>query len=141
MKQMSGDKVFVDTNVVVYSYSHVEEHRRKQEISRRIMSDNHSVISTQVVQEFANVLVKKFCMEYEDITHSLRECIRNNELYDNTITTVFKACKIGVRYKYAFYDSLIIAAAIESGCQILYSEDMQHKQQIDHKLTIINPYL
>jgi predicted nucleic acid-binding protein len=139
MKQTKGDKVFVDTNVMVYSYSCTEEHKRK--VSRQIISNNHCVISTQVIQEFANVLVKKFNMGYEDVANSLRESIQNNELYTNTIMTVLKACEIGLRYKYSFYDSLIIAAAMESDCRILYSEDMQHKQQIDHKLTIINPYI
>jgi len=44
------------------------------------------------------------------------------------------------KYKYQYYDSLIIATAIENGCSILYSEDMQHNQNIENKLVIVNPF-
>ena len=44
------------------------------------------------------------------------------------------------RYGYSFYDSLIIAAALEVGCTRLYSEDLQHDQRI-HGLTIVNPFV
>ena len=43
-------------------------------------------------------------------------------------------------YGFSFYDSLIVAAALEAGCSRLYTEDMQHGQQI-HSLTIQNPFL
>jgi len=56
--------------------------------------------------------------------------------------------EIFIRYKFSFYDSMIVAAALEANCSILYSEDMQHKQVIKNpekngagKLTIINPFL
>ena len=51
-----------------------------------------------------------------------------------------RALEIQARYRYGFYDSLIIAAALEAGCQRLLSEDMQHGQQIEH-LRIVNPFL
>jgi len=43
-------------------------------------------------------------------------------------------------YKFQFYDCLIIATALENNCTILYSEDMQHNQLIEDKLTILNPF-
>ena len=51
-----------------------------------------------------------------------------------------RALEIQTRYGYGFYDSLIIAAALEAGCQHLLSEDMQHGQQIE-QLRIVNPFL
>jgi predicted nucleic acid-binding protein len=44
------------------------------------------------------------------------------------------------RYRFSFYDSLIIATALEASCTTLYSEDMQHGQLIENKLLIINPF-
>ena len=55
------------------------------------------------------------------------------------IKTQIKAIRIKDRYKLQFYDALIIATALENGCNILFSEDMQHLQIIDEGLTIINP--
>jgi len=52
----------------------------------------------------------------------------------------FSALIIKERYQFSFYDSLIIASAIEADCDILYSEDMQHKQIIDEQLQILNPF-
>ena len=48
---------------------------------------------------------------------------------------------IFIRYKFSFYDSIIIAAALDAKCSILYTEDLQHKQIIEKTLTIINPFI
>ena len=66
---------------------------------------------------------------------------KNNNLHTNTQITIIKACEIAERYRFSFYDSMIITAALESNCEILYSEDMQHNQTIDDTLKIINPFL
>jgi predicted nucleic acid-binding protein len=50
-----------------------------------------------------------------------------------------RAVEVRTRYRYSFYDSLIIAAALEAGCTRLYSEDLQHGQRIE-RLTIVNPF-
>jgi predicted nucleic acid-binding protein len=50
-----------------------------------------------------------------------------------------EALRISQRYKYGIYDSLVIAAALEGGCSVLYSEDMQHGQSIG-SLKIRNPF-
>ncbi len=63
------------------------------------------------------------------------------EVHLNTANTIKKAIRIVDVYKYSWFDSLIIAAALESGCSVLLSEDMQHNQLIENKLTIVNPFL
>jgi predicted nucleic acid-binding protein len=65
----------------------------------------------------------------------------NNQLHTNTQLTIHKACNIAMRYKFSFYDTLIIAAALESNCTILYSEDMHHNQVIENALKIVNPFV
>jgi len=55
--------------------------------------------------------------------------------------TISQALSISKLFKYAYFDSLIIASALENSCKILYSEDMQHGQVLEKKLTILNPYL
>jgi predicted nucleic acid-binding protein len=51
------------------------------------------------------------------------------------------ALKVFEKYGYSIFDSLIIAAALELGCNTLYTEDMQHGQVIEGTLKITNPFL
>ena len=51
-----------------------------------------------------------------------------------------KAAEIAERYRFSFYDSVVIASALQSNCKILYSEDPQHQQVIEKQLTVINPF-
>lgn len=54
--------------------------------------------------------------------------------------TIIKAMSISSRYGYTHWDSLILANALMNNCRIVYTEDMQHKQIIEGKVQIINPY-
>jgi predicted nucleic acid-binding protein len=137
---MPDSHVFIDSNIIIYAYSDTE--KTKQLISRQLIKENSTIISTQVLQEVANALSRKFKIGYSAIAQTLQECILDNDvLYLNRQDTVFKACNIAARYQFSFYDSLIIAAALETNCSYLYSEDLQHKQVIANALTIINPYI
>ena len=106
------------------------------------LEHSNGIISFQVVQEFLNVSLRKFstpftfedCVKYLDIVlEPLCEIFPDMELYRH-------ALKISERWRYSFYDSLIISAAIKGDCRILYSEDLQHKQSIEN-LIILNPFI
>jgi predicted nucleic acid-binding protein len=131
--------VFLDTNILVYSYSNNEPDKRT--IARTLILENNSFISTQVLQELSNTITKKIGFSFSDAIKVVEEMTKNNNLHTNTQITIIKACEIADRYRFSFYDSMIIAAALESNCEILYSEDMQHNQIIDDRLKIINPFL
>jgi predicted nucleic acid-binding protein len=136
---MQDSRIFIDSNIVIYAYSGTE--KNKQQISRQLIKENYTVISTQVLQEIANTLSRKFKIDYSSIRQILQECILDNDiLYLNRQDTIFNACDIAHQYQFSFYDSLIIAAALETNCRYLYSEDLQQKQTIEGTLTIINPY-
>ena len=133
-------KIFLDSNIVIYAYCN--DSVDKQQKAKELFVGKTIVISTQVLQETANTLRRKFKADFHIIRLLLEECVRNvPTLHVNTCETVFQACDIAERYLYSFYDSLIIASALEAECQILYSEDMQHNQFIEGKLKIINPFL
>jgi len=138
--QDNRNKVFIDSNVLIYAYSNSEQ--AKQQVARQIVKENYTVISTQVLQEMSNTLYRKFMVDYSFIKETLEECIySNNEVYTNQQYTILRACDVAKRYQFSFYDSLIISAALESHCDILYSEDLQHNQVIDGVLTIKNPFV
>ena len=134
----TNDKVFLDTNCIVYAHSDVDA--KKQKIAQRIISELSPLISTQVLQETTNVLSKKFKHSWPDVSKVIAEIISNNSVHTNTTYTILSACNLADKYRYSFYDSLIIAAALECDCNILYSEDLHDGQTIDNKLKIINPF-
>ncbi len=135
-------KFFLDTNILVYAFDSPGSQKRK--ISDKLIKDAHlgkGCISFQVIQEFLNVATRKFIspLKTDDaqkylakILFPVCEVFPSEELY-------FIALEISERWKYSFYDSLIIAAALESNCSLLYSEDLQNNQKI-YGLTIVNPY-
>jgi len=131
--------VFLDTNILVYSYSVNELEKRT--IARNLILNNFSFISTQVLQELSNTITRKLGFSFDDAIKVVEEMSKNNNLHTNTKITILNACEIAARYQLSFYDSMIVAAALESNCEILYTEDMQHNQIINNTLTIINPFL
>lgn len=119
-----NDRVFLDTNILVYAYSKTE--LEKQRVARDLVLNNNSFISSQVLQELTNTLTRKFNVDFDSAITTLIECCKNYNLHINTQTTILQACSIAKRYRYSFYDSLIISAALETGCSKLYSEDMNN---------------
>jgi predicted nucleic acid-binding protein len=137
MKQ-TKDRVFLDSNILVYSYSYSEQ--EKQNIAQQLISDSNSFISTQVLQELCNIVTRKFKFSFSHAILAIQECCNNNNVHQNTESTITYACSIAERYNLSFYDSVIVAAAIESGCVTLYSEDLNNGQIIEGKITIRNPF-
>lgn len=135
---MNG-KAFFDTNVILYSYSETTE--RKNEIEQLHILNYDGVISTQVMQEMCNILIKKLKQEHLSVSKTLAELNNNFFVSVNDYDTIKKALDIHFRYRFSYYDSLIIASALQNECSVLYSEDLQHKQKIENTLTIINPFL
>ncbi|MFN0176684.1 MAG: PIN domain-containing protein [Saprospiraceae bacterium] len=131
-------KCFLDSNIIIYAHTDLD--LQKQQIAQQIISNEESIVSTQVLQETANSLFRKFEFPWADIQPVLSEIANNNLLHTNTAVTVADACRIAARYGFSFYDSLIIAAALEANAELLYSEDLQDGQVIDGALTIKTPF-
>jgi predicted nucleic acid-binding protein len=133
-----NDRVFIDSNVLIYTYSE-EEIKREKALS--IINVNESVISIQVINEFVNVVKKKFNKENDEVLNALEEIAEQFIIWDNfNLDLTKKAINLNEKYKYSYYDSLIIAAALETECSILYTEDLHHNQLIEDKLRIVNPF-
>jgi len=132
-------RVFIDTNILVYIYS--EDEPEKKTIAQKLLDKNILFISTQVVQEFSNTLKKKYKVDWKEIQTAIDEITSCSMVFTNQISTITCAISIAEKYKYSFYDSLIIASALETNCKTLYTEDLQHNQIINKKLQILNPFL
>lgn len=131
---------FLDTNVLLYLYSEDEPERRAR-ARELVMGGTGIWVSTQVLSEMANVLHRKFGVAYPNIALALNEIRAVCAVHQVTPETIALALSLAERYRYAYYDSLILAAALECGCQELASEDMQNGFVVDSRLTIRNPFM
>lgn len=134
---MSGNG-FLDTNILIYAHTDLDI--EKQKIAQDLIVSEPTIISLQVINEIANTLSRKFKMNWDDVSIILKEVSNNSELYENRLTTIQQACRIANRFQFGFYDSLIISAAIEAECSVLYSEDLHHGQEIMGLVRIQNPF-
>ena len=98
-------------------------------------------ISIQVINECHWNLVRKFELIDEKVTRLIQEnVIEITNVVSVDLSTYMKANMLRMRYNQSFWDSLIVASALESGCAVLYTEDMQDGQVIEEKLKIVNPF-
>jgi len=135
---------FLDTNILVYTFDPTVPTKQKKarDLVERALEHQQGVISYQVVQELLNVATRKFthpltaqqAQRYLDtVLEPLCGVFASTSLYRKTID-------LRERWRYGFYDSLIIASAVQAGCRTLYSEDL-HNGQVIESLTIINPFV
>jgi len=139
-----NDRYFIDTNIFVYAFDsgNAEKQEIANELIKNALKSNAGCISYQVIQEFINVSTRKFVVPL-----SIQDCEKYMNSVLSPLCDVFvsielysQALDVMDRWKFSFYDSLIVAAALQSDCSILYSEDLQHGQKIEH-LTVKNPFL
>jgi predicted nucleic acid-binding protein len=132
-------KAFVDTNVFVYLQSTTDAEKR--DVSRKVIDVLDCVCSTQVLSELANVLVRKARIPHNRVGEIIDGTVQVCELAIVTHTTVQDALRIAKENVLGLYDSIIVASALESGCEYLVSEDLTDGQRIEDKLTIVNVYV
>jgi len=136
---MSG-RIFLDTNLWVYAYSR-NPVEKAQTIEALVDNPSEEVqISTQVLGELFNVLTRKKLTPQANAVVIVTELINDFTVLEIDTPKVLQAIEINSRYRYTYWDSLIIATALSSDCTIFYSEDMQHNQLIENKLRILNPF-
>jgi len=140
---MKEDKVFLDTNILVYAYD--ISSGSKHDVARNIVADlwnfRTGVLSIQVLQELFVTVTKKIPKPLD--VKTTRDIVRDFllwEVVDNDGELMMAAMDVQMKYHYAFWDSLIIAAAIKSGASILITEDLNNGRIIEGVL-IKNPFV
>jgi len=133
--------VFIDTNVIVYSHVSVEAGKHKTALSllQDSLVDDNIMVSTQVLGEFYSAMTK-YKRSHDEISRFMKEIIRDSNVVEVSLPIVESCLILKDSYGYSYWDSLILAAALANNCTVLYSEDMQHNQVIEGKLTIVNPF-
>lgn len=137
------ERVFVDTNLWIYLFlkSDYPEDREKRTLVKHLIQDYPTIIvSNQVMNEIANVLLRKYHIEQGRVEDYLRELLNIAECVFLDTRDTFGALHLLENYSLSFFDALIVSSARNATCRMLFSEDMQHGQTIEDTLTIRNPF-
>ncbi|MES2683841.1 MAG: PIN domain-containing protein [Pseudomonadota bacterium] len=141
---MSVAKCLLDTNLLIYCVAEDDLQKQAQArlLLRQLIAEHRLVLSFQAVQEFLNAATRKFkkTLSSNDALDFARRFLWPHCTIMPSITLYGHALDLQGRFQYSFYDSLMLAAALEARCGTLYSEDLQHGQKVEG-VEIINPFL
>ncbi len=131
------NRVFLDTNVLLYAFSMGDP---KGERARELLRTG-GTISVQCLNEFASVALRKLKMSWQQVTEGILAIVG---ISDDIVPLDLELHKHGLwlvdRYQVSVFDGMIIAAALSRDCDILYSEDMQNGLKVDGRLQLVNPF-
>ena len=127
---------FIDTNVLIYA----QGTGAKSEVARTVILTG-GVISVQVLNEFVAVLRRKFGFDWDVVAEAVADVrAALDPVRPLDISTHTEALTLATSYGFNLHDSLIVAAALEAGCDTLLTEDLQAGQRIE-SLTVVNPFV
>jgi len=134
-----SDRVFLDTNLLIYLYSESEPEKRT--IVYRIFDNSHCITSLQALNEACNVWYRKYGWDgvkvYKHLDNIERLC---NEVLMVGRSTINQALLLKDRFGYSYYDCLMLSSALGSNCCKIMTEDMKDGQIINDTLKIVNPF-
>ena len=133
---MNAAKRFFDTNLLLYLFS---ASAAKADAVEELLAEG-GIASVQVLNEFAAVARRKLKMSFAEISESLDTLTSVLQVIPLTLDTHRRGLEIAKRYGFSVYDSMIVASALEAGCNQLLTEDLQHSQRIGDSLRVINPF-
>lgn len=139
MTESSEQRCFLDSNIWIYALADNQE-LEKHEIACKLVDSEGVFISTQVINEVCVNLIKKSAFSETQIQALIRSFYDGCEVIELNQTVLTHASDLRTNYALSFWDSLIVASALQAGTNILYSEDMQAGLVISNQLEIVNPF-
>jgi predicted nucleic acid-binding protein len=127
---MSADKAFIDTNILVYLYFGGDELKKQRAINA--LDEFDAIISTQVLNEFCNVGIKKLRLPISAIQLSIDEILSTCDLAIIREQTIKQALALMENNSVSYYDSLMLSSAIECECKYMLTEDLSNGQIVGH---------
>jgi len=127
---------FFDTNLLLYLFS---SSAKKADTVESLITEG-GTISVQVLNEFAAVARRKLNMTIAEISETVDTLTQTLKVVPLTLDIHRRGLALADRYGYSVYDAMILAAALDSGCTQLLTEDLQHQQRIESTLDIVNPF-
>ena len=132
-------KIFADTNLWIYAHLQKEGDLRCKKAAE-LVRNLPLIISNQVINEYYSVMLKNKAHD-SLIPANIKTMLFHCDIFCLTLDTLITAFEMREKYRFSWWDSLIVASALETECDFLYSEDMQHGQMIEDRLQIFNPFL
>jgi predicted nucleic acid-binding protein len=137
-------RFFLDTNIFAYTFDTKAPAKAKRaaRLIRQAADTGEGIVSYQVVQEFFNVAFRRFSqpMNVAEAEQYLITVFRPLLAIHSSPGLYVEALRVTGKYRLPWYDSLIVAAALQAECGILYSEDFQHGRELEG-LRIENPFV
>ena len=137
-----SDKVFVDTNILVYAHdsSNKYKHAQAAAIINQLWDEKTGSLSTQVLQEFYITVTRKISVPIDHLlARTLISRYQHWDVNGNDIESSLDTIDIQIESQVSFWDALIIQAANRAGAQTLLSEDL-NDQQLYREIRVINPF-
>jgi predicted nucleic acid-binding protein len=133
-------RIFLDTNILLYAKvdDGSDKHTKCHDLLAVTLAGSEIVVSIQVLNEYYVNTLKKNIIPAE-IQSTVNQFIADFEIVPLTKELIPEIYRICNRYQFSYWDSTIVAAALEARCKILYTEDLQDGQVIDNTLWVINP--
>lgn len=132
-------RIVADTNVWIYAHLQNESDPRCHKAAELVRT-LPLIISNQVVNEYYSVMLKNKASD-EFIQANIKTMLWHCDVFCLSLDTLATAFEVRERYRFSWWDSLIVASALETQCGVLYTEDLQHGQNIENSLHIINPFI
>jgi predicted nucleic acid-binding protein len=130
-------KAFLDSNVLIYALG---SDAAKKAAAVALMHSS-ATISTQVLAEVANVMRRKLGFDPQQAGEVVTDLAERLDVVLVGTQTIISAMALAQRHSLSHFDSQIVASALESGCELLYSEDFQAGQVFESRLRVVNPFL
>jgi predicted nucleic acid-binding protein len=127
---------FFDSNVLLYLATLDQQRADRVEQLLRL----GGIISVQILNEITNVARRKFAFSWIDTLTLLSTARAHLQVIPVTLDIHEAGLRLAGRYGFAVYDSFIVAAALATNCDRLWSEDMQHGLMVEKQLRIVNPF-
>jgi predicted nucleic acid-binding protein len=131
-------RIALDSNILIYNHS--LDHENKRLTARGFFKEN-PVVSSQVISEYLNVMKRNFKMQKLELMQLCSLWLEKCTVQPVVLSTIKLAQDLVGKYDFQVFDGIIVAAALEADCDILYSEDMQDGQIIENMLKIVNPFV
>ena len=131
--------IFLDSNIWLYGYS-IDTDDAKRNASLELAESPDVCLSSQVVNEvMSNILRKKLGTE-PFVRQLIEELYADYPVLEILREDIRTASVLRESYRFSYWDSLIVATALRSHSEILYSEDMQHGLIVQERLEVRNPF-
>ena len=136
---------FIDSNAWLYSLmtdpkvAELED-VRKYSLATQLIASVDLIVSTQVINEVCSVLVRKAAFTEIQTKQIVQEFYESCSVIELNAAILLNASDLRLRYRFSFWDGLIVASALAANADILYSEDMQDGLVVEQRLTIVNPF-